>query len=221
MSAARTLPALAGALLFWALFFGGGNGSDPLVWIGGAALVVAAIAGAAVLMGRLPRPSLGPLGLAFVACYAGLVLWQGFSILWSVQPDNSWNYVNRGIVYLAFLAVGMVVTTLVSRRAIAAGLAVLLALVLGYALLGKVVPSLYPDYGRLARLRSPVGYWNALALLGDMALVLGLWRAARRSVDGVLLVFAGVVAVLLAYSRGGIVVGVVAAAMGLTSHRRH
>src|SRR5438128_1227521 len=65
MSAARTLPALAGALLLWALFFGGGNGSDPLVWIGGAALVVAAIAGAAVLMGRLPRPSLGPLGLAF------------------------------------------------------------------------------------------------------------------------------------------------------------
>ena len=220
MSAGRTLLALAVALLFWALFFGGGNQTDSLVWVGGAAIVVAAIAAAAVLLGRLPHPALGALGLAFIACYAGFVLWQGFSIVWSMQPDRSWDYVNRGVVYLAFLAFGMFLATLASRRTVAALLAVLVALVLGYALLGKVVPSLYPDYARLARLRSPVGYWNALALLGDMALVLGLWRAARRSVDGVLLVFAGVLVVLLAYSRGGVVVGVVAAAAWLALDRR-
>src|SRR5205085_4164524 len=212
--------ALAGALLAWSLFFGGGDGIDRLVWIGGASLAVSAVAGAAVLLGRLPRPALGGFGCLFVACYAGLVLWQGFSILWSVQPDRSWEYVNRGLAYLAFLAIGAFLATLTSRRAVATGLAAMLALVLGYALLGKVVPALYPDYGRLARLRSPVGYWNALALLGDMALVLGLWRATRRRVDGALLVFAGVLVVLLAYSRGGVVVGVIAAAAWLALDAR-
>src|SRR5438445_3013679 len=96
----------------------------------------------------------------------------------------------------------------------------MLSLVLGYALLGKVVPALYPDYGRLARLRSPVGFWNALALLGDFALVLGLWRSAQRRVDGVLLVFAGMLTVLLAYSRGGVVIAVIAAAAWLALDRR-
>jgi O-antigen ligase len=116
----------------------------------------------------------------------------------------------------------MFVGALVPRatRATAGGLAVLLSFVLGYALLAKGIPALYPDYGRLARLRSPVGFWNALALLGDFALVLGLWRAAQRRVDGFLLVFAAVLTVLLAYSRGGVAIAVLAAAAWLALDRR-
>ena len=48
-------------------------------------------------------------------------------------------------------------------------------------------PSLFEDGDRIARLREPVGYWNALALLADGALALGLWlardRPRRRSVS--------------------------------------
>ena len=33
----------------------------------------------------------------------------------------------------------------------------------------------------MARLREPVGYWNALALIADIALVLGLWLGATRA----------------------------------------
>ena len=174
----RVVVGLVGGLLFSALFFGAGDSTARLVWIGSAAIIVAAAAGAAVLMGRLPRPSVGRSVLVFIACFAGLVLWQGLSILWSVQPDRSWDYVNRGLVYLAFLLIGMFIAALVPRapRVVAAGLAALLGLVLAYALLAKGIPALYADYGRLARLRSPIGYWNALSLLGDMALVLGLWR---------------------------------------------
>jgi hypothetical protein len=108
-----------------------------------------------------------------------------------------------------------------ATRQVAALLAGLLGLVLAYALVAKGIPALYSDYGRLARLRSPIGYWNALALLGDMALVLGLWRAGRKRVDGVLLVFAATVAILLAYSRGGLLIGVVVAGvwLALTSQR--
>jgi hypothetical protein len=131
--------------------------------------------------------------------------------------------VNRGIVYLAFLCIGMVIAAVVPNapRAVAAGLGALLGLVLGYALLAKGIPALYSDYGRLARLRSPIGDWNALSLLGDMALVLGLWRGARRKVDGVALVFVATIATLLAYSRGGVLIGVLVAAawLALTSKR--
>src|SRR5438067_458611 len=61
---------------------------------------------------------------------------------------------------------------------------------------------------------------DRLAWIGGGALALGLWRAARRSVDGVLLVLAAVLVVLLAYSRGGIVVGAAAAAAWLALDRR-
>jgi hypothetical protein len=222
MNAGRVLLALTGALLAWAFFFGGGDSSSRLTWIGSGAVLLAAFVTAAAFDRRIGSPRVSRFGIAAAACFAALVVWQGISIVWSVQPDRSWDYVNRGLAYLAFFVLGMFVGALVPRapRAAATGLAALLALVLGYALLAKGIPALYPDYGRLARLRSPVGFWNALALLGDFALVLGLWRAAQRRFDGVLLVFAAVLTVLLAYSRGGVAIAVLATAAWLALDRR-
>ena len=222
MTIARVLVAACGGLLAWALFFGGGDSSTRLAWIGGGAVLLAGLLAAASLDGRIERPRIDRYAAACVACFAGLVVWQGISVAWSVQPDRSWDYVNRGLVYLAFLALGMFVGALVPRatRVTANGLALLLGLLIAYALLAKGIPWLYPDYGRLARLRSPVGFWNALALLGDLALVLGLWRAAQKRFDGVLLVYGAVVTVLLAYSRGGVVIAVIAVVLWLALDRR-
>jgi len=202
-----------GALLFWALFFGGGQRDGSLVWLGGCAIAVAALLAAAAFDGRLPRPRLGRLGAATVACVTGLVVWLGVTMQWSILQDRSWAYLNRGIVYLAFLALGM----FVARRDLANALTVLLALVLGWSLLGKVIPSLEPQYADVARLSAPVGHPNALALLAVFALVLGLWR---RGIAGTLLVFGGTLVVLLAYSRGGVIVAVLAAAAWLALDRR-
>src|SRR4051812_5062184 len=208
---------VACALLVWALFFGSADSPTRLAWIGGAAVLAASVLLAAGFAGLVVRPRLGRAAVGCVACLAAFVAWQGASIVWSVLPDNSWDYLNRGLAYLAFLVLGLFLAAIVPRapRATAAGLAVLVAGVIAYALLAKGIPSFYPDYGRLARLRSPVGFWNALALVGDFAVVLGLWRAADRRFGGALLVFGGVLTVLLAYSRGGIVVGVVAVAAWL------
>src|SRR5207302_137430 len=82
--------------------------------------------------------ALAPLGalVAFVA-------WQGVSIGWSVLPDRSWDYLNLGLVYLAFAACGVAVGGLVPLRSVAGVLAVVLGATVVWALLGKVFPGLY------------------------------------------------------------------------------
>src|ERR687887_231684 len=221
-----TTGALAGgvaALLFWTLYFGGGSRDLSLAWLGTATVLAATAAVAAALLGALPWPQLDRAGLAFLVSSGLFVLWNGASISWSLDPDRSWAYTNRGLVYLAFACLGIFVGAVVPRapRAVAAALALLLAGVVGWALLGKVVPSLFPDGGRLARLRSPVGYWNALALLADITVALGLWLVVRREhrtavrIGGVVLLYASVVAILLAYSRAGVLVAVAVVAVWL------
>jgi hypothetical protein len=219
--AAWTLVSAAAAgLAFCALFFSGGFAEAPLVWIGGIALLLAALVAAAALSGVLPAPRIDAAAGAFLACLFATAAWAGFSTLWSVSPDRTWSYTNRLLVYAAFALLGVLLAALLPRPGVwvARGAVVLLALVVGWALLAKCVPALYPDYGRLARLRSPVGYWNELALLCVVALPLGLWVAAppgRRAparAAGVVFLYAVVTTLLLTYSRVGVVLGCLAAA---------
>src|SRR5207253_1919220 len=142
----------------------------------------------------------------------------GVTMIWSVAGARSWAYLNRGAVYVAFALIGLVVAANVRApaRLVAGGLGVLLFGVVGWALLGKVFPSLFPDGARVARLRNPIGYWNALALACAVALPLGLWAATRRSwrrelrVAGVLLLYLAVIALVLTFSRAGILVAAAA-----------
>ena len=108
---------------------------------------------------------------------AALAVWCAVSIAWSTEPDRSWSYANRTFVYLAFALVGALLGA--EPRRLLYGFSALLGAVCVWSLAGKVLPWLYEDYGRIARLRGPVGYWNALALLGDIALPLGLCLATR------------------------------------------
>jgi type II secretory pathway component PulM len=154
---------------------------------------------------------------------------MGLSVLWSVAPDLSWNYFNRGLVYLSFLVLGLLIGAGVARALYlsAVGLAALTALVVAWALAGKVVPNLFPDGSRLARLREPVGYWNSLGLIAVMALLLGVWLASRRGrhrwlrVGGTVLVFLATVTLLLTLSRGSTATAavVVVAFIALTRER--
>jgi hypothetical protein len=128
-------------------------------------------------------------------------------VIWSIEGDRSWAYLNRGLAYTAFAVVGLALGPYLRRWSYV--LAGVLALPLGWALLGKAVPALGGS-GRVARLSSPIGYWNALGLLFAMALPLALWLAARREhrhwlrTAGVVYVYALVVGLLLTYSRGGV-----------------
>jgi O-Antigen ligase len=203
MRAIRELPLAASLLLVGlALFFGGGPGTGSLPWLGGAALVVLV---GLIATGGLASgwPSLVPL--------AALTAWLALSISWSVLPDHSWDYANRTFVYLLFALLGL---WLAGRtRALALGLMALFGAVLVWSLLGKVLPVVY-DYGppEAGRLRGPIGLWNQLALVCAFALPLALWR---RRLEGALLAYAAIVALLLTYSRGGVLTAVLVAAAWL------
>jgi O-Antigen ligase len=196
MRAIRELPLAASLLLVaLALFFGGGPGAGSLPWLGGAALLVAVVCVAAL---GVPQgwPRLVPL--------AALAVWLALSISWSALSDRSWLYANRALVYLLFALLGL---WLAGRtRTLALGLMVVFGAVLAWSLLGKVLPPVY-DYGSLevGRLRGPVGLWNQLALVAAFALPLALWR---RRLEGALLGYVAGAALLLTYSRGGLITAV-------------
>lgn len=205
--------AAAGALSFAALFFGRGTTLSSLVWIGGLAVLLAAVVAAAGLARLVPAPDLDGAGAAFVGALFGLAIWVGLTTIWSISPESSWQYTNRTLVYAAFALLGALAAPLLRTpgETIARGAALLLAALFGWALLCKCVPALYSDYGRLARLRAPLDYWNELALLAAVAVPLALWLSSRRYVLGSVLLYGAGTTVLLTYSRYGIALACLAA----------
>jgi hypothetical protein len=202
----------AAALAFAALFFSDGSSQSRLFWIGAAAVLVAAGGWAS------GPPDLSPVAAVFLGALAAFVLWQAATIAWSIQPGRSWDYTNRGLVYFGFAAVGTLLGGIAPRR-LAFAAAALLGALFAWALVAKVIPGLYSDYGRLARLRYPVGYWNELGLLAAVSVPIGLWLVRRIRVAGVLLLYAALVVVVLTYSRVGIVLTVIAALAWLAVDR--
>jgi O-antigen ligase/polysaccharide polymerase Wzy-like membrane protein len=207
------LAVVAGALAFAAVFFARGTTLSSLVWLGAAALLVTALAAAVVLMGGLPAPKLDGPGVVFLAALCSFAVWVGLTTVWSASPEDSWQYTNRTVVYAAFAVLGALVAAQLRRpnESIALGASIVLALLIGWALLAKCVPSLYTDYGRLARLRAPLDYWNELALLAAVAVPVALWLASRRAVLGTVLLYGAGVTVLLTYSRFGVALACLAA----------
>ena len=225
--ASLAVAAACGIVLAAALLFSGGVSEERLAVIGGVAVALAGLAWALAALGGVPRARVSREGGAFFLFLAGLVAWSGASIVWSITPESSWSAFNRSLVYLAFAALGLVFAGAVAKpfRLLATGLAALLGVVLAWALAEKVVPpedaGLLIDLLRDVRLEGPIGYANALALVSAMALPLALWvasdsrHAAAARAGGVLLVYAPVVALVLTYSRGGIMVAALAVALWL------
>jgi len=195
---------LAASLLLGALFAGGS------FWVAAAAIILAGGATTLGLLGMMPVPRGGA---PLLGALLGLAGWSGLSVAWSIAADRSWIELNRGLVYAAFALLGLLLAPLIGARAgrvVAGVLACALGAAILWGLAGKVVPALFDDGGRAARLRDPIGYWNALALAADALLVLSLWLATTKSLPrplrlgGAILGYAALVAVLLAVSRAGV-----------------
>src|SRR5579871_3970850 len=193
MRAIRELPIAAPLLVVgFALFFGGGPADGSVFWLG-----LGALAAVVVLLAAAGIPG----GSAAVVPLGLLAAWCAVSIDWSGLPDRSWDYANRTLVYALFAAVGLWAAG--RTRALARGLAVLLGAVITWSLLGKVFPFVYDYSGPdVTRLRGQIGLWNQLALATAYALVLAL---ALRGRFGALLAYVSLVALVLTYSRGGLI----------------
>ncbi len=198
-----------------AVFAGDGSGNGATFPLGAACIILVVLALVLASCGVVAIPRLDPVSVAAVAAATALTLWLGLTIVWSVAPDLSWGAFNKGLVYLVALLLGIVVAGTGPRacRVVALAVAGALAIALIWALAGKAIPSLFADAGREARLRDPVGYWNALALIADAAIPLGLWIATKgghrlwRAAGGAL-VYIAALSLLLTLSRAGVVAGV-------------
>src|SRR5262245_7241676 len=133
-TAAGLLPLSAAAVLVTvALFFGGDLSDGRLFWIGVFALVTGLGWLAAGLAGLVPVAVPGRAGLVAFGLLAGFVCWNGVTMIWSIAPDLSWAYLNRGAVYVGFALLGLAVAASVRApaRVVACGLSVLLFGVVG------------------------------------------------------------------------------------------
>jgi hypothetical protein len=211
------LAGLLGAALLGAAFHGDGSSVGGILPVGGAAVALLAVWLVLVSVGRAALPVLGRAGLAVVASALGLVAWTGLTVVWSIVPDRSWDAFNKTVAYAAFLGLGVVLGGTAGRVGARMGaglLSLFAAVVLVWGLLSKMVPALDSSEGRIARLSEPIGYWNAVALVADMALVLGLWLGATRGhsvwtrVAGGLLAYAAVLTLALTLSRTGVAAGI-------------
>lgn len=222
-------PALAGAgliaaAILTAAFGGDGSGFDGVLLVGGLTIGALVAFLLAFAFGRLTLPRVGRWGRALLIATVLLVAWTGATVAWSIAPDRSWETFNRTAAFAVFLGLGVVLAGIGGRLAARLGasvLALVTSVVLVWALLAKAVPALDEGGDRVARLREPVGYWNALALLADLAFPLALWLSAssgRRAifrVAGALLAYVATLVVLLTISRAGAIAAVVVVVLWL------
>ena len=214
---ALVVATLVGATLAGAMFAGDASGVGGTLPVGGAAVVLLAGALAATAFGWLPVPRVGVSGAVLASSLVFLVAWTGATVWWSIVADRSWDAFNKSLAFAAFLGLGIELAAVgreYAARLAASVLSLVIGATLAWALLAKAVPSLDPEGDRVARLREPIGYWNALALLADVALVLGLWLGTapghRRvvRVAGGLLLYVATLALMLTLSRAGVVVAI-------------
>lgn len=209
--AAATL-AFAGLLCFVTFLAGGGLGlasmtTVELVLTLGAGVVVALVA----LLAPPGTRARGAWPVGLLIALAGLT---ALSVVWSVAPDSSWEDAGRMLAYSGVFAAAVALARIVpgAWRALLGAIVLGAAVVCGYALLTKVLPNRLDAADTYARLQEPYGYWNAVGLTAAMGAVACMWLGARRAGHALLSALSypamGVmlVALMLAYSRGALIV---------------
>jgi Flp pilus assembly protein TadD len=211
---------LLSAALFCLITFFAGGGLPPaqqattmeiVLTLGGGAIVAAA-----VILTPKGRRVYGQWSVGLLLAFAAL---SALSVVWSVQPDASWQNAGLMFAYGAVFGAAAVLARAAPARwpAVIGGVTLAAVVVCGYALLTKVFPSWLDAHDIYARLQAPYGYWNATGLTAAMGVIGCIWLGARRKGHALLSALAYpaigllLVTLMLAYSRGALV----ALALGL------
>jgi hypothetical protein len=216
---AETLFALAltAALSSLALFGRGGLELKTTTHVELVLLAVAGLLGVAAALAAGTRRWWGSVVLIVFGLYAGLC---ATSILWSVQPHESWLEANRMIAWLGVFGGGLALVRVAGRwwSAVLSAIVASAVIVCLWALLTKIFPESFSPDETYARLRQPYEYWNAVGLTAALGIVAAVWLGARKHGNGLVsaLAFPAVglqtTAMMLAYSRGSLLALVLALA---------
>ncbi len=202
---------IAGVLCFVAFVAGGGlNLSDmtmvEIVLSIGSGLIVAAVA----VFGPARERAYGGWAVGLLFAFAALT---ALSVVWSVQPDDSFKDAGRMLAYCGVFAAAVALARAVPAHwpAVLGGVVLAASIVCVYALLTKVFPASLDAGDVYARLRAPYSYWNAIGLTAAMGAIGCMWLGARRTGHALLSALAYpamglmLLTLMLAYSRGALV----------------
>jgi O-Antigen ligase len=213
---------LAAAVLCFVAFLAGGGlnlahmTAVEMTLTIGSGVIVAVV----VLFARAPPRSYGAWSTALLLAFTALTT---LSVVWSVQPDDSWQDAGRMLAYSAFFAAAVALVRAAPSRwpAVLGGVILAAVVVCGYALLTKVFPDQLDASDVYARLRAPYSYWNAIGLTAAMGAIGCMWLGARRAGHALLSALAYpamglmLLTLMLAYSRGALVALALGAAVWL------
>ena len=139
----------------------------------------AVVAAVAALIAPTPRRAWGGVSLAAVAVLAAVT---AASVIWSVQPSDTWLQANLLVAYVVSFGAAVALARVTPRGSgwiVAAVLMACLAVCV-WALLTKVLPDSLDRADVYGRLRQPFGYWNAIGLMAALAVPALLWLGTRR-----------------------------------------
>jgi tetratricopeptide (TPR) repeat protein len=185
-------------------------------------LVLTLVSGVTIALATLLAPVRRRIdGLWTIALLLAFTGVTAASISWSVTPNTSWQEASMMLAYTGvFIAAAALVRAAPARtEAVLGGVVLAAVIVSGYALLTKVFPSVGPH--EWARLIGAFGYWNATGIAAGMGIVACLWLGSRRVGHALLRVLAYpaagllIVTLMLAYSRGALVVTLIGVALWL------
>jgi O-Antigen ligase len=200
------------------------GGYGPVAFAAGALVVWAAVL-LGLATGILPRSEPPRPAIAAGACLLGLAALTALSLAWANDDGRAFEDVVRALGYLGLFALAVVAARRGDGGQWLRGLAIGLTAVAAIALGSRLEPSIFGDADleiaaslpvAQGRLSYPIGYWNGLASMMAIAVVLLGWMGvaaasrARRSI-AVAAIPLPVLAIYVSTSRGGLI----AAAIGL------
>lgn len=161
---------------------------------------------------RFARPFLPIAGLL-----AALAVFAAVSSVWSSSTSGSLEEASRVVAYLGFFtAAYLVCQTSRQRQKFVEGLFLGIAFIIVLAIADRCFPGTeIPPINETARQRFPLGYWNANGAICGIGILFFAWMNRAGSSAwlrwlAAALIPVAIVTLYLTYSRGGLVVGLIA-----------
>jgi O-antigen ligase/polysaccharide polymerase Wzy-like membrane protein len=205
--------------IFALSYANGGFNSTTRAYAGIAAWWLLGIGAAIGIGGALTR--FDRLALAAVGLLAAFAVWVLISVNWASDAERAFAQFNQVSLYVAVLAVALVLARMVPAYVLTWSTALALAVIAGVALVSRLFPSTFGVEHSAAltpinsRLSFPLGYWNGLGIEVALAypLVLAIMSSRRSRAASALAAFVLPLLAAVMYltsSRGAFVAAAVA-----------